>query len=125
MPTGEPVNLKEKVRHLSDKPGVYLMKDRLGRIIYVGKAKNLKKRVSTYFTPSRAMTWHPKIRALIEMIAAVAHGLNGNDARARAWAESARARAGHLRKTDFLRAFPFRDLPTRNRVTGMLGRLGF
>ena len=69
MPTGETVNLKEKVRRLSDKPGVYLMKDRLGRIIYVGKAKNLKKRVSTYFTPSRAMTWHPKIRALIEMIA--------------------------------------------------------
>ena len=46
MPTGETVNLKEKVRHLSDKPGVYLMKDRLGRIIYVGKAKNLK---SCYF----------------------------------------------------------------------------
>ncbi len=45
------------------------MKDRLGRIIYVGKAKNLKKRVSSYFTPSRATTWHPKIRALIEMIA--------------------------------------------------------
>jgi hypothetical protein len=67
----------------------------------------------------------PGAHALIEMIAAVAHGLNGNDARARAWAESARARAGHLRKTDFLRAFPFRDLQTRNRVTGMLGRLGF
>ena len=64
----EPVNLKEKVRRLPDQPGVYLMKDRLGRIIYVGKAKALKKRVSSYFTPSRAMTWHPKIRALIEMI---------------------------------------------------------
>jgi excinuclease ABC subunit C len=64
-----PSALKEKVRRLPDKPGVYLMKDRLGRIIYVGKAKNLKKRVSSYFTPSRAMTWHPKIRALIEMIA--------------------------------------------------------
>lgn len=64
-----PPNLKEKVRRLPDKPGVYLMKDRLGRIIYVGKAKSLKKRVSSYFTPSRAMTWHPKIRALIEMIA--------------------------------------------------------
>ena len=34
MPASEPVNLKEKVRHLPDKPGVYLMKDRLGRIIY-------------------------------------------------------------------------------------------
>jgi excinuclease ABC subunit C len=62
-------DLKEKVRQLPDKPGVYLMKDRLGRIIYVGKAKALKKRVSTYFTPSRAHAYSPKIRTLIEMIA--------------------------------------------------------
>src|SRR5258708_5841845 len=68
MPADETVNLKEKVRRLTDKPGVYLMKDRLGRIIYVGKAKSLKKRVSTYFQPSRGMVLHPKIRALIEMI---------------------------------------------------------
>jgi len=46
MPASEGVNLKEKVRHLPDKPGVYLMKDRLGRIIYVGKANSLKRRVS-------------------------------------------------------------------------------
>jgi excinuclease ABC subunit C len=65
----EPVNLKEKIRRLPDKPGVYLMKDRLGRIIYVGKAKALKKRVASYFTPSRAMTRQPKIRALIDLIA--------------------------------------------------------
>ena len=64
----EPSSLKEKVRRLPDKPGVYLMKDRLGRIIYVGKAKSLRRRVSSYFTPSRAMTWHPKIRALIDLI---------------------------------------------------------
>ncbi len=64
----EPLSLKEKVRRLPDKPGVYLMKDRLGGIIYVGKAKSLKKRVSSYFQPSRSMTLHPKIRALIEMI---------------------------------------------------------
>jgi excinuclease ABC subunit C len=69
MPAPEPVNLKEKLRRLPEKPGVYLMKDRLGRIIYVGKAKALKKRVSSYFQPSRALTLHPKIRALIEMIA--------------------------------------------------------
>ncbi len=69
MPAHESIPLKEKVRQLPDKPGVYLMKDRLGRIIYVGKAKSLKKRVSSYFTPSRAMTVHPKIRALIASIA--------------------------------------------------------
>ena len=70
MPAPEPVNLKEKVRHLPDKPGVYLMKDRLGRIIYVGKEKSLKKRVSSYFQRGRARTVsQPKIRALIEMIA--------------------------------------------------------
>jgi excinuclease ABC subunit C len=69
MPAREPVNLKEKVRHLPDKPGVYLMKDRLGRIIYIGKAKNLKKRVSSYFQPSRSFTVaQPKIRALISLI---------------------------------------------------------
>ena len=64
------VTLKEKVRRLPDKPGVYLMKDRLGRIIYVGKAKSLKKRVSSYFQRGRARTIsQPKIRALIELIA--------------------------------------------------------
>ncbi|MCX6938414.1 MAG: excinuclease ABC subunit UvrC [Verrucomicrobia bacterium] len=68
MPATDPINLKEKVRRLPDKPGVYLMKDRLGRILYVGKAKALKKRVSSYFTPSRAQTLHPKIRALIGLI---------------------------------------------------------
>lgn len=65
----DPPDLKEKVRQLPDKPGVYLMKDRLGRIIYVGKAKALKRRVASYFTPSRTMTLHPKIRALVDLIA--------------------------------------------------------
>ena len=64
------LTLKEKVRRLPDLPGVYLMKDRLGRIIYVGKAKNLKHRVSSYFQRGRARSHaQPKIRALIELIA--------------------------------------------------------
>lgn len=57
------------MRRLPERPGVYLMKDRVGRIIYVGKAKALRKRVSSYFQPSRAFKLHPKIRALVEMIA--------------------------------------------------------
>jgi excinuclease ABC subunit C len=70
MNENQPITLKEKVRALPDKPGVYLMKDRLGRIIYVGKARSLKKRVSSYFQRGRALTVdQPKIRALIDLIA--------------------------------------------------------
>jgi excinuclease ABC subunit C len=41
--------LKQKIDHLPKNPGVYLMKDVQGRIIYVGKAKDLRKRVLSYF----------------------------------------------------------------------------
>lgn len=42
-------SLKEKVNNLPSLPGIYLMKDEYGNIIYIGKAKNLKNRVSSYF----------------------------------------------------------------------------
>ena len=67
----------------------------------------------------------PGAHPLIEMIAAAACGLNGDDARARCWAASVRARANYLNKDDFLRAFPFRNVPTRLRVVKILTRLGF
>jgi len=44
--------LEEKIRSLPKTPGVYLMKDDRGRIIYVGKAVNLRNRVGQYFQPS-------------------------------------------------------------------------
>jgi excinuclease ABC subunit C len=69
MPKAEQTNLKEKVRRLPRKPGVYLMKDRLGQTLYVGKAKDLKKRVSTYFQASRKLlVAQPKVRAMIDLI---------------------------------------------------------
>jgi len=43
------LNIKEKLTLLPDKPGCYLMKDDQGEVIYVGKAKNLKNRVKSYF----------------------------------------------------------------------------
>ncbi|MFC7339223.1 GIY-YIG nuclease family protein [Haloferula chungangensis] len=63
------VDLKEKLREVSHKPGVYLMKDRLGSIIYVGKARDLKKRLSSYFMASRKTRADIKTRALIDTIA--------------------------------------------------------
>ena len=62
-------DLKTKVRRLPHKPGVYLMKDRFGQVLYVGKAKDLKKRVSTYFQPSRRYSIaQPKVQAMISLI---------------------------------------------------------
>ena len=46
------MNPKEKAKQLPSTPGVYLMKDSHGSIIYVGKSKNLKSRVSSYFQQS-------------------------------------------------------------------------
>lgn len=60
--------LRKKIGVLPHKPGIYLMRDRFGTVIYVGKARNLRKRVSQYFHPSRRMGWDLKFNALIEAI---------------------------------------------------------
>jgi excinuclease ABC subunit C len=60
--------IRKKVSSLPHKPGIYLMKDRFGTVIYVGKARDLRKRVSQYFHPSRQMGWDLKFRALVDGI---------------------------------------------------------
>lgn len=68
MSTQTKPDLKKKLRDVPHKPGVYLMKDRLDRVIYVGKAKSLRKRLSQYFTPARSRMADLKTRALIKSI---------------------------------------------------------
>ena len=62
------MDLKAKLREVPHQPGVYLMKDRLGSIIYVGKARDLRKRLSSYFLASRKTRADLKTRALIDSI---------------------------------------------------------
>lgn len=58
--------LQEVLKNLPDSPGVYLMKDKSGRIIYVGKAKILKNRVRQYFQNTEEKD--PKTRTLVSRI---------------------------------------------------------
>lgn len=58
--------LKDKALSLPLEPGVYIMQDKTGTVIYVGKAKKLKNRVSQYFQVSSAHT--PKTRRMVSQI---------------------------------------------------------
>ena len=56
---------KKFARRLSAGPGVYLMRDAEGTALYVGKAANLRKRVSSYFDA------RPKIERIMRMVAGI------------------------------------------------------
>ena len=58
--------LRDKARSLPLKPGVYLHKDKTGRVIYVGKAKALKNRVSQYFQSDSRHS--PKTRKMVSNV---------------------------------------------------------
>ena len=59
-------NIDDELKKLPDRPGVYIMKNKEGEIIYVGKAISLKKRVRQYFGSSKNNP--PKVNALVKNI---------------------------------------------------------
>jgi excinuclease ABC subunit C len=64
--TKEKPDLQKKVHEVPHKPGVYLMRDRFNRVIYVGKARDLRKRVGSYFLPSKLSQADLKTRAMLD-----------------------------------------------------------
>jgi excinuclease ABC subunit C len=66
--TTEKPDLQKKVHEVPHKPGVYLMRDRFNRVIYVGKARDLRKRVSSYFLPSKIAQADLKTRAMLDAV---------------------------------------------------------
>ena len=67
-PMSEPFDGKSEAAKLPTRPGVYLMKDKKAEVIYVGKAKKLKSRVTSYFNKSAKS---PKTLLLVNHIHAI------------------------------------------------------
>ncbi|CAN5529511.1 excinuclease ABC subunit UvrC [soil metagenome] len=64
----EKADFAKRVHDVPHKPGVYLMRDRFNRVIYVGKARDLRKRVGSYFMPSKMAQADLKTRALLDAV---------------------------------------------------------
>jgi len=71
------MNLIEQVKLFPSTPGVYIMKDSLGNVIYVGKAKKLKNRVMQYFYQSKDRA--PKIDVLVDNIHSIEYILTDTE----------------------------------------------
>jgi excinuclease ABC subunit C len=69
--------VNERLSSLPSKPGVYLMKDAYGQVIYVGKAINLRNRVRSYFHVPNGQA--PKVRRLVEHIADLEFIVTGSE----------------------------------------------
>lgn len=66
----QPTSVQLQLQTLPDAPGVYQFYDKQGKILYVGKAKNLKKRVSSYFTKTHE---YGKTRVMVKKITEIKH----------------------------------------------------
>jgi excinuclease ABC subunit C len=69
---------RQKLKDIPDKPGVYLMKDADGNVIYVGKASSLKKRVMSYFRSHTNLS--PRVGRLVSSIYDIDYVMTGSEA---------------------------------------------
>ena len=74
------MELKEILEKLPVKPGVYLMKDDRGSILYIGKANNLRSRVRSYFQNSASLS--PRIKSMVSLIVDVDYVVTENEVEA-------------------------------------------
>ena len=72
--------IRERLKTVPNRPGCYLMRDRRGVIIYVDKAKNLRRRVLSYFSPGADLA--PKVRSMVNSVADLEFMTVRNDAEA-------------------------------------------
>jgi excinuclease ABC subunit C len=112
-PEPAPFDSKSFVDGLPARPGVYRMLDALGEILYVGKARNLKSRVSSYFQPGNV---HPKVQALVAKTARMEVTITNSDTEALLLEfnliKAHRPRFNVLLRDD--KSFPFLHLDTRH-----------
>ena len=112
-PVPAPFDAKSFVVGLPARPGVYRMLDAQGESLYVGKARNLKSRVSSYFQPGNV---HPKVQALVTKTARMEVTITNSDTEALLLEfnliKAHRPRFNVLLRDD--KSFPFLHLDTRH-----------
>ena len=73
----DPESYRPARQDIPTAPGVYRFRDEYGRVVYVGKAKNLRNRLSSYFAPPHALS--PKTRAMVTTAAGVEWTVVGSE----------------------------------------------